>query len=1078
MIEKKMYNNLKRTLLLLLWLACSLGVMAQGRIVTGSVKDSNGAGLPGVTVLVKGTTTGTLSDQNGKYSISVGNNATLAFSFIGYVTQEIAVGNQSVLDVELAGDVQQLGEVVVTALGVERSTKALQSAVTKVPGVTLTSARENNFGASIQGRVAGVNVSKPNTGPAGSSRVIIRGNKSLQGTNQPLYVIDGIPMDNTRGGQVGMWGGEDYGDGLSSINPDDIESITVLKGASAAALYGSRGGFGVINITTKKGTARKGIGIEFNSNYVFEKVINYLDLQTTYGNGGLDNSDPTDPNSPRIGTKPRTQDAAFNWNDAAWGGKLDGSPAIMWDGVTRPYSLVGTQHNYDAFFKTGNSWTNSIALTGGSDKQTFRFSFSDLRSDGVIPNSGFNRKNVSLNTNGKFGNKITFGAKIMYSNEYAKNRPSLSDGPKNSVQSVMKYAPNYDVNDLRGDPNKLGAVPVGMTTVDNKLPGQELADSPDLWSENPWWAAYQYKHDDTRDRFITSGNLRFDITSFLYVQGRLGMDFFTRTTSRIDPPQGEDWDPTGAASEGQAQTREVNQEWTLGFNKTYGKIAVNAFVGGNKMNRMNESITANGSNYNVPYFNSITNGKSKTWDYGYSKSGINSLFGSAEVSYGGYLFVTATGRNDWFSVLNPANNSKFYPSVGASFVFTDAFKNMPKVISFGKVRASYGQVATATVGAYAVNPAYQLVGSGHLGRPIADYNNGNGTLGGNIANPDLQPALSTEIEFGGEMRFYQDRLGFDLTYYDQKTTKDIVDASVSLGSGFSTTSINVGELTNKGIELLISGTPVRGALTWDISLNLARNKNKVVALNPGMTELFVEEPRTRNVYVKQVVGQPYGTLVGWVQKTDDAGNRIYTADAKPVQSDMMEIIGHGVADLTGGLNNSLTYKQFNLTFLLDFKAGGNIYSGTNEVLMGRGLLKESLLGREGEMQLTGVFENGTNPDGTTKYTGVETRNLTVEQASNYWGNIPGRDEPHFVYDASFVKLRQVTFGYDIPNKILSNTPIKTLNLSFVARNLAILFKNTPNIDPESSYSSSSGQGLDYFGVPATRTYGFNLRATF
>ena len=245
-----------------------------------------------------------------------------------------------------------------------------------------------------------------------------------------------------------------------------------------------------------------------------------------------------------------------------------------------------------------------------------------------------------------------------------------------------------------------------------------------------------------------------------------------------------------------------------------------------------------------------------------------------------------------------------------------------------------------------------------------------------------------------------------------------------------------------------------------------------------MTELFVEEPRTRNVYVKQVVGQPYGTLVGWVQKTDDAGNRIYTADAKPVQSDMMEIIGHGVADLTGGLNNSLTYKQFNLTLLLDFKAGGNIYSGTNEVLMGRGLLKESLLGREGEMQLTGVFENGTNPDGTTKYTGVETRNLTVEQASNYWGNIPGRDEPHFVYDASFVKLRQVTFGYDIPNKILSNTPIKTLNLSFVARNLAILFKNTPNIDPESSYSSSSGQGLDYFGVPATRTYGFNLRATF
>jgi hypothetical protein len=277
---------------------------------------------------------------------------------------------------------------------------------------------------------------------------------------------------------------------------------------------------------------------------------------------------------------------------------------------------------------------------------------------------------------------------------------------------------------------------------------------------------------------------------------------------------------------------------------------------------------------------------------------------------------------------------------------------------------------------------------------------------------------------------------------------------------------------------LLTGTPVKGEFTWDVSLNLAKNKNKVVALNPGMTELFVEEPRTRNVNIKQIVGQPFGTIVGWVQKRDAAGNRIYTSDGKPVQSDNMEIIGHGVADLTGGLNNNMSYKGFNLSFLIDFKAGGDIYSGTNEVLCGRGLTKETIKGREGDLQLTGVFENGTNPDGTTKYTGVETRTLTIEQASNYWGNVPGRDEPHFVYDASFLKLRQITFGYDIPASLLRKTPIKTLQLSFVARNLAILFKNTPNIDPESSYTSSSGQGLDYFGVPASRTYGFNLRATF
>ena len=1068
MIIRKVYNNLKRAVLLLLWLACSHSVLAQERVVTGSVKDANGAGLAGVSVIVRNTTTGTNTNMEGKFSITVAPDAVLMFSFIGYTTQEVTVGNQSVIDVVLAEDIQQLGEVVVTALGVERSQKALQSSVTKVPGVTLTSARENNFGAAIQGRVAGVNVSKAGTGPAGSSRVIIRGNKSLGGSNQPLYVVDGIPMDNTNFGQAGLWGGTDQGDGLSSINPDDIESITVLKGANAAALYGSRGGFGVINITTKKGTARKGIGVEFNSNYVFEKVINYLDLQEVYGNGGLANSDPNDPTSPRIGMKPKTQDEAFQWNDAAWGGKLDGSPAIMWDGVTRPYSLVGAQHNYDAYFKTGNAWTNTLSLTGGSDRQTFRFSFADMRSTSIVPNSGFDRKNVSLSTNGKFGKRITFGAKVLYSNENAKNRPRVSDSPGNGVQHLMILAPNYDINDEKGDPNKLGAVPEGLVTPDGKLAGEELSISPNLWNQNAWWAAYQFKNHNMRDRLITSGNIRFDITSFLYIQGRLGMDYYTRKTENLDPPQGTSYDRGGGMSQTLETVREINQEWTLGFDKAFGKINVNAFVGGNQMRSSYENVSANGSNFNVPFFASVTNGKNKSFGYGYNGSGINSLFGSAEVSYGGFLYLTATGRNDWFSVLNPDNNSKFYPSVGGSFVFTDAFKTLPEVISFGKVRAAWGQVATANVGSYAVNQTYVLMSASHLDRPMADYNNT-----GNIPNPNLLPALSTELEFGAEMRFFMDRLGFDLTYYDQKTTDDILDANVSIASGFNTTSINVGQLTNKGVELLISGTPIKGALTWDISLNLAKNKNKVVALNEGMTELNVEEPRTRTVYVKQIVGYPFGMLTGWVQKRDDAGNRIYTADGSPVQSDTYEILGNGVPDLTGGLNNSLTYKQFNLTFLIDFKAGGNIYSGTNVRLLERGLTKETLKGREGDLQVTGVFENGSGG-----LTGVETRTLTVEQAANYWGNLGERDQAHFTYDASYIKLRQITFGYDLPSKILAKTPIKSLNVSFVGRNLACLFKNTPNIDPESSYSSSAGQGLDYFGVPASRTYGFNLRATF
>jgi TonB-linked SusC/RagA family outer membrane protein len=1068
-LKNRVKYLLSSTFLIFVFCATSL---AQERTVTGTVTSAtDNSALPGVYVLVKGTTTGTITDMSGGFSlVAPSSEAVLVISFVGYIKQEIPVGTQSVINVSLAEDVQQLGEVVVTALGVERNAKSLQSSVTKVSGGNFTQARENNFGASIQGRVAGVNVTKAGTGPAGSSRVIIRGNKSLKGGNQPLYVVDGIPMDNTNFGQAGLWGGTDQGDGLSSINPDDIESITVLKGANAAALYGSRGGYGVINIITKKGTARKGIGIEFNSNYVFEKPINYLDLQQEYGQGGLANSDPNDPTSPRVGSKPTTQKQAFQYGTSSWGAKLDGENNIMWDGQSRPYSYAGD--NWGRFFSTGHSFTNTLALTGGNEKQSYRFSFSDLTSNSIIPNSGFNRKNVSLSTNGKFGNKVTFAAKVLYSNEEAKNRPMVSDSPGNAVQALMVLPPNYNVDDLKGDPNKPGAVPEGVVPYDNKAVGEEYQLSDNLWNQNPWWAAYQFVNTNVRDRLITSGQLRYDITSFLYLQGRVGMDWYARKTKTLTP-EGTGYQRGGAAAERLDQVREINTEWMLGFNKTFNKIGVNAYVGGNKMVSKNENVSANGSDFNIPYFASVTNTASQSFGYGYGAYGINSLFGSAEVSYNGYLFLTGTARNDWFSVLNPKINSKLYPSIGASFVFSDAFKNLPQALSFGKVRIAWGQVATANVNAYAGNLTYGLNGQGHLGHPMANYSSGT-----NIPNPDLVPALSTEIEFGTELRFLQNRLGLDFTYYSQKTTDDILDATISIGSGFSSTSINIGELSNKGVEILLTGTPVKGPITWDVSLNLGKNKNKVISLNPGIDELTVEEPRTRTVYVKHIVGHPFGMLTGWVQKRDAAGNRIFDSEGKVVQSDNYEIIGNGVADLTGGLNNSLTWKQFNLSFLIDFKFGGDIYSGTNVRLLQNGLSKESLKGRDGNMQVTGVFENGVDGSGATIYTGVETRTLTEEQANNYWGSVGDRDEAHFIYDASFIKLRQVSFGYDLPSSLLTKLPFKTLGVSFVARNLAILYKNTPNIDPESSYQNGNAQGLDYFGMPATRTFGFNLKVTF
>ncbi len=1067
MIQKKGYLFFRRLLILFLLLLCNIALMAQQRTVTGTVRDNDGAVLSGVTVLVKNTTTGTVTDAQGKYTIQAGAANVLVFSFIGYTSQEITVGNQSTINVTLELETEQLGEVVVTALGVTRSTKALQSTVAKVSGDNLTQAREINLGSSIQGRVAGVNVSNAGTGPAGSSRVIIRGNKSIGSTNQPLYVVDGIPMDNSQFGRAGVWGGVDQGDGMSSINPDDIESITVLKGAAAAALYGSRGGYGVINIVTKRGQARKGIGIEFNSNYVFEKVINLSDLQTVYGPGGLAD-DPSNPGT-QIYSKAADRRQAYGWGSGSmWGPKFDGSSVVQFDGVSRPYSYVG--NSWD-FYQTGGSWTNSLSLSGGGEKQTFRFSFSDLDNKGIIPNELFKRRNLSLSTNGKYGEKLTFNAKVLYSNEKVNNRQYVADSPANIPVAIWNLATSVDIENLKGDPDKLGAVPSGFTTPDLKSTGEEFQQADNNWLQNPYWVAHQFKNENIRDRFITSGTMRYDIFKWLYIQGQIGMDWYTRNNNFL-VPQGTGYLRGGSKWERSNFVREINQEWMLGGNKQFGRFGINAFVGGNKMVRESEEIQANGNGFNVPFFTSVNNAKDKTIGYGYNKSGINSLFGSAEFSYNNYLFITATARNDWFSVLNPANNSKLYPSIGGSFVFSDAFQSLPDWLTYGKLRAAWGQVATANVGAYSSRVTYGLSGVSHLTLAMANFSGGD-----NIPNPNLSPALSTELEFGTDLRFFNGRFGLEFTYYDQKTTDDILSATISRSSGFLSTSVNIGELSNKGIELLITATPVQGDFTWDISLNLAKNKNKVIALSEGVTELNVEEPRTRTVYIKHIVGQPFGMITGYKQKLDPQGNLVFESNGSPARSDVYEILGNGVADLTGGLNNSFSWNRIRLDALLDFKFGGDLYSGTNVRLTQAGLHKQTLVNREGGMVVKGVIKTGEDSNGKPIYEPF-TKTLNQKETRDYWSNLGERCQENFVYDASFIKLRQISLEYSIPPALLSKLPFTNLAISFVGRNLAILYKNIDNVDPESNYTDSNAQGLDYFGMPTTRTYGFNLRVTF
>ncbi len=1036
--------------LLLFFLSAAVTVSfawAQERQVSGTVTSAeDGTSLPGVSILIVGTTSGTVTDAEGSYKLSVPDGATLRYSYIGYRNQEIRVGNRSVIDVVLESDVSQLQEVVVTSLGIERDRMALGYAVSEVSGDEFTEARELNVANALSGRIAGVNVSNMATGPAGSSRVIIRGNTSISGNNQPLYVVDGIPMDNSNFGQAGMWGGADQGDGTSSINPDDIENITVLKGGAAAALYGSRASNGVILITTKKGTKRKGVGVEFNSNYVVEALYDQTEYQDQYGHGSE-------------GQAPSTPQEGLSWSDATWGANIDQvQTAYIFDGSQKPYTRVGADgNNFKNFYDPGHTWTNTLALNGGGENQTYRVSASYMDNQSPMPNAGFDRFNLGLNTQGTYG-KFEFGAKALYSNENTQNRPRVSDAPGNPHISIFTMGPTMDEAWFKGDPDKPGAIWEEQTNPGtDRIIGEELSWSHP-WKQNPYWAAYQFEDSDTRDRMIGHVLGKYNVTDDFWVRARAGMDWQHRDERNLTP-YGTEFQRGGSVNENSITVREINMEWMAGYDKVWGEFGVNAFVGGNYMRRLYEFKGLNGSNFNIPFFNAVSNGANQGIGYGFSEEGINSLFGSVELSYGGYLYLTATAREDWFSTLNPETNNILYPSFSLSYVFSDML-TMPSWISDGKFRAAWAQVGGAT-SPYGTLLTYSLQGQGHLGYPM-------GRVSQNvIPNPDLKPLTKTDWEVGFDMNFLDYRLGLDIAYYQAVTTDDILDATISIASGFSGTKVNIGEMENKGLELLLTGNPIRSELTWDIAVNFAINNNNVNSLSEGITRLQVGEPRTRWAFIQHIVGEPYSSIVGFTH-AEINGQKVYDPlTGFPVITDTLSLLGNGVHKYTGGITNSFTWKNWNLSFLLDAKLDADIYSGTNVRITGWGLHQQTVEGRE-----TGITVSGVDPEG-------QPVNMTVdpENVQGWWGRYSNASD-YFVYDASFIKLRQMTFGYTFPGSLLSNTPFSYLNLSFVARNLWVIYKNLDNIDPEMNYSNVNAQGLDYFGMPQTRSYGFNLRVRF
>jgi TonB-linked SusC/RagA family outer membrane protein len=1021
------------TLLSLLLLLFALPAMAQ-KTVTGTVIGEDGEGLIGVNVIETGTTNGMITDIDGKYSITVADNASIEFSMIGYSTSIVKVGNQTTINVTLDEGVA-LDEMVVTALGIERSKKSLGYSVTEVSGEDFTEAREINVASSLSGKVAGVNVSRTSTGPAGSTRIVIRGNSSISGNNQPLYVVDGVPIDNSNLGSAGMWGGQDWGDGIQSINPDDIETMSVLKGNTAAALYGFRAANGVILITTKSGKGKgKGIGIEFNSNFVGESVLDFRDFQTQFGHGAN-------------GLKPTTEADAIANGLISWGGRLDGSNVLQFDGVSRPYSDVGS--NLDRFYRTGSTFTNTLSFTGGNEDFNFRASASNLDNKGIVPNSGLTRRNFTLKANARLGEKWNATMSGTYINENVQNRPRLSDSPGNANYTVWTLPASINVDNLKGDPNKLGADPAT---------GEEFKFNDNNFVTNPWWAAEQFEANNTRNRLLGNFQLRYDILDDLYIQGRAGVDtWFDRRRNLT--PYGTAYSPRGQLSEEQRTFQELNLELILGYNKQISEnVSLNLIAGGNQLRNGIETLSAGGSNFNVPFLHTVRNLANQSPGYGISEFQVNSVFGQAEVGLFNALYITGTVRNDWFSTLTKAtgdsDNSKLYGSAGVSLVLSDVV-DLPDFISFAKVRGSWAEVGGAT-NPYQLSLNYAIFGQGHLGNPLGGINNGS------VPNANLVPSTSTETEFGLDLRLLEGRLGVDFAYYNRSTINDILSATISSTSGYGSKSVNVGEITNKGVELLITATPVQTQdMRWDVSFNFANNQNEVAALltpeNDG-EDVRVDESRTRNAYIHHVEGLPYSQIAGFGYARDASGNIQYDDNGYPQQGDF-QFFGTGVHPTTMGLNNSVSYKNLTLSFLIDMQTGAKIYAATNRYGYSQGLHQNTLQGRDG-----GALLYGTT--------------IASDQVDDYYGRIAGNITEEFVEDADFIKLRQVVLAYKLPAAIVNKLPVAGVSLSLTARNLALLWSKVDNIDPESTYSAGNAQGLEMFGVPQTRSYGVNLNVKF
>ena len=1017
-------------------------ITQQSETATGTVVDAMGPVI-GASVVVKGTTNGVITDFDGNFSLSgVKKGDIIEISFVGYTTQEV-VWQGKALNVTLQEDTQQLEEVVVTALGIKREKKALGYAMQEVKGDAILAARETNVANALSGKVSGVQIIRSSNGPAGSSKIQLRGSNSVTGLNQPLIVVDGVPMDNFTGsGNNDYWNPTaDMGNGLSDINPEDIESMSVLKGASAAALYGSRAGNGVILITTKKGRENPGLGITVSASVSVEDIFMMPDRQNIFGQGsnGLYEAK----------------------SGSSWGPKIEGQTVQNWNNEQEKLTYYDNVKN---FFSTGVNMTENVSFAQQFGKTAIYTSFTRLDDFSKIPGAEYSRTNMMLRASSTFGpdDRWSLDAKVQYILSDATNRPISGNNSNNSFYTMFTLPSTLDITQFKNS----------VDPATGKM--RWWQDGAAL---NPYWAADYNTNQDVRNRFLLNGSLKYKFTDWLNAEIKAGSDmYFTETEGKLYA--GSPRSTNGSYSFGEQKFYENNFSFMITAQKDrfLGDFGGTATFGGNMMERKSTGLSAStGNKLITPNWFWLSNAEKADLGIGqsYSHKKINSLYGTVGVNYDGWAFLDITARNDWSSALSKDNRSFFYPSVSASWVISDMINNrgkgMPSWFTYAKARVSYAEVGN-DMDPYQLYNQYSIGSDGATGGITA-------SSGGTKYDANVKSELIKSWEAGAEVRFFNNRLGLDFTWYKSNATRQLMNIPLNSLAGYNNMKINAGNIQNQGIEIMLNATPIQTKdFTWDMMLNFSKNENKIIDLYEGVETYGLGGYAEVQVYA--VAGGNYGEIWGTkfqrVEEGPHAGKLLLNAAGLPQGTADRHKIGDQQADYLLGWTNTFNYKNFSLSFLIDGRFGGDIYSGTNHMLQRSGVAACTVVnGAREEFVVDGVIADGNGGYAPS------TIKVTPEQ---YWsavtaGNM-GIAEAN-VYDATNIRLRNLSLNYTFSKKMLEKTPFQQVKLGLSCNNVWMIHSNMNGVDPESVFATSTNAtGFEYAAAPTSRTFLFNVTLGF